>query len=60
MGLLRGNSKSVIAENIKEMRRRGKPEAQAVAAAMHTAKKGLKPSKSAKPKVASEYPTDEE
>ena len=37
MPLHKGSSKKVIGENIREMRRAGHPEAQAVAAAMHVA-----------------------
>jgi len=39
MPLLKGKSRQVIGENISEMRRSGYPEAQAVAASLHQARK---------------------
>jgi hypothetical protein len=39
MPLLKGHSKGIISENIREMRAAGHPEAQAVAAALHNADK---------------------
>ncbi len=38
MPLLKGNDKNIIGENIREMKKAGHPEAQAVAAAMRMAK----------------------
>ncbi len=40
MPLLKGKSKEIISENIREMRRAGHPEAQAVAAALNNAGQG--------------------
>lgn len=45
MALLKGKSQSVISENIREMRKAGHPEDQAVAAAMRMAGKARKPKK---------------
>jgi hypothetical protein len=39
MPLLRGSSREIIQENIREMRASGHPEAQAVAAALNNARK---------------------
>jgi hypothetical protein len=39
MPLLRGSSKHIISENIRELLNSGRPEAQAVAIAMSTARK---------------------
>jgi hypothetical protein len=39
MPLLKGSSQSVISENIREMRKAGHPEAQAIAASMRMAGK---------------------
>ena len=42
MPLLKGSSKEVISQNIKELRHSGYPENQAVAIAMKTARTGKK------------------
>jgi len=42
MPLLKGSSKGVISENIKELMRTGRKQDQAVAIALHTAGKGRK------------------
>ena len=42
MPLLKGSSKGVISENIKELMRSGRKQDQAVAIALHTAGKGRK------------------
>ena len=39
MPLMSGSSRSVISENIREMRASGHPEKQAIAAAMNNARK---------------------
>lgn len=38
MPLLKGSSNAVVSENIRELRSSGRPEAQAVAIALHTAR----------------------
>ena len=40
MPLKKGESKTVVSSNIKEMMHAGRPKAQAVAAALSTARKG--------------------
>jgi len=45
MPLMNGSSQGVISENIKELRRSGRPEKQAIAIAMSTAGKGNKTKK---------------
>lgn len=45
MPLVKGSSKKVIARNINELVRSGRPKKQAVAIAMHTAGKGKRSKK---------------
>jgi hypothetical protein len=40
MPLAKGKSKKVISENIRELRHSGKPQPQAVAIALNTARRG--------------------
>lgn len=42
MPLLKGSSQSVISQNIRELRHAGKPERQAVAIALKSARRGTK------------------
>lgn len=51
MPLFKGNSNSIISQNIRELRNSGRPEKQAVAIAMSKAGKGLKKQKSVATKV---------
>lgn len=57
MPLLKGKSNSVVSQNIAELRRSGKSEAQAVAIAMKSAGKNkeAKQMKTAKKKVAAHF-----
>lgn len=52
MPLLLGKSQSVISQNIAELRKSGRPEAQAIAIAMRTAGKGRKRAKRENPNLA--------
>lgn len=49
MPLKKGSSKDVVSANIREQMHKGKPQKQAIAIALHEARKsgGSKPSKSA-------------
>lgn len=40
MPLIKGSSDDIVSSNISELRKSGRPEAQAVAIALHTAGKG--------------------
>lgn len=51
MPLFKGSSQSVISQNIAELRRSGRPEAQAVAIAMNKAGKSKKKTKTVAKKV---------
>lgn len=53
MPLLKGKSQSVISQNIRELRKSGKPEAQSVAIALDKAGKGK--GKKATKKVAKHF-----
>lgn len=59
MPLLKGSDKSIISENIRELRRTGRSEAQSVAIAMHKAKGKRAPKAPPKSKT-DDYPHDEE
>lgn len=48
MPLFKGSGKEVVSENIRELRRSGYPEKQAVAIALDKAGKGRKPKKARK------------
>jgi hypothetical protein len=57
MPLMSGSSQAVISENIREMRKAGHPENQAIAAAMNKAGKGRKKGKKGK-KAAPKSPEE--
>ncbi len=54
MPLLPGSNKGIVGENIRTEMKAGRPQAQAVAIALHKAGKGLKPKK--KKKLAVDEP----
>ena len=56
MPLFKGSSQSVISQNIAELRRSGRPEAQAVAIAMSKAGKSRKKQKRVAKKVVKSNP----
>ena len=56
MPLMKGSSKEVVSENIREMRHSGYPQDQAVAAALNNARRSKKKKK--KPHTMPEKPAE--